>query len=57
MKPVTAADEMFPDGVGGYMDEECGGSSGGMMVDVNREGVHADFNNDFGDLFDDEDIS
>jgi hypothetical protein len=56
MKP-TPVDEMFPEGVSPYMDEDQG-PSGALMVDVNREGIHADFNNDFGiDFFDDEDLA
>jgi len=53
MKPTAVVDEMFPEGVGTYMDEDPGA---GIIVDTNREGIHADFYNEFGDLFDDEDL-
>jgi len=64
MKPATGSsvvDEMFPEG-GGFMDDDVGCGSGGSgnvipLLDTNREGIHADFKNDFGDIFDDDDIS
>jgi len=58
MKPSLVADEMFPEGAGPYMDlEEAGGSSGLLMdLAANEKSVHADFFNDFEDLFDDEDL-
>ncbi|GFS94623.1 COP9 signalosome complex subunit 9 [Nephila pilipes] len=59
MKPKgVVADEMFPEGAGPYMDlEEAGGSSGLLMdLAANEKSVHADFFNDFEDLFDDEDL-
>ncbi|XP_023234874.1 COP9 signalosome complex subunit 9 [Centruroides sculpturatus] len=59
MKPGTVvADEMFPEGAGPYMDlDEAGGSSGLLMdLAANEKSVHADFFNDFDDLFDDEDL-
>ncbi|XP_076098787.1 COP9 signalosome complex subunit 9-like [Mytilus galloprovincialis] len=60
MKPsIVAVDEMFPEGAGPYMDiEEAGGSSALLMdLAANEKSVHADFYNDFDDLFDDEDLS
>ncbi|GCC32325.1 hypothetical protein chiPu_0010786 [Chiloscyllium punctatum] len=56
MKP--AVDEMFPEGAGPYVDlDEAGGSSGLLMdLAANEKAVHADFFNDFEDLFDDDDI-
>lgn len=59
MKPAVAADEMFPEGVGPYMDvDEVGGPSA-ILVELtsNEKVVHANFIKDFGDLFDDEDLS
>lgn len=58
MKPTVAADEMFPEGVGPYMDlEEAGGPSNLLMdLAANEKAVHSDFFNDFEDLFDDEDL-
>ncbi|XP_073845399.1 COP9 signalosome complex subunit 9 [Musca autumnalis] len=55
MKPTLAADEMFPEG--GYMDMEESGGSSAILMDLasNEKHVHADFYNDFDDLFDDED--
>ncbi|XP_065164922.1 COP9 signalosome complex subunit 9 [Atheta coriaria] len=57
MKPAVVADEMFPEGAGPYMDlEEAGGSSGLLMdLAANEKFVHADFYNDFDDLYDDDD--
>jgi len=62
MKPtgsvVPIVDEMFSDDVGAnFMDDEAVGGGPTFTADSNREGVHADFNNDFGDLFDDDDLS
>ncbi|XP_015835192.1 uncharacterized protein LOC100302525 isoform X2 [Tribolium castaneum] len=59
MKPAIVADEMFPEGAGPYMDlEEAGGSSGLLMdLAANEKAVHADFFNDFEDLYDDEDLN
>uniref|UniRef100_A0A1B0ARD1 COP9 signalosome complex subunit 9 n=2 Tax=Nemorhina TaxID=44051 RepID=A0A1B0ARD1_9MUSC len=56
MKPTLAADEMFPEGAG-YMDMEESGSSSAILMDLasNEKHVHADFYNDFDDLFDDGD--
>ncbi|XP_013112335.1 COP9 signalosome complex subunit 9 [Stomoxys calcitrans] len=49
MKPL-AADEMFPEAM-----EESGGSSAILMdLASNEKHVHADFYNDFDDLFDDD---
>lgn len=59
MKPgVVVADEMFPEGAGPYTDLEEAGGSGGLLMDLaaNEKSVHADFYNDFDDLFDDEDL-
>ncbi|XP_038207284.1 COP9 signalosome complex subunit 9 [Zerene cesonia] len=58
MKPTVAADEMFPEGVGPYMDlEEAGGPSNLLMdLAANEKAVHGDFFNDFEDLFDDDDL-
>lgn len=60
MKPTLVVDEMFPEGTGSYMDlEEAGGSCGGILMDLtsNEKAVHGEFDNNFDDLFDDEDIS
>uniref|UniRef100_A0A8C0QFB0 COP9 signalosome complex subunit 9 n=5 Tax=Canis lupus TaxID=9612 RepID=A0A8C0QFB0_CANLF len=56
MKP--AADEMFPEGPGPYVDLDEAGGSTGLLMDLaaNEKAVHADFFNDFEDLFDDDDI-
>ncbi|XP_074658138.1 COP9 signalosome complex subunit 9-like [Tubulanus polymorphus] len=64
MKPTSnppVPDEMFPEGAGPYMDIEevieAGGSSALLMdLAANEKSVHADFYNDFDDLFDDEDL-
>ena len=51
------ADEMFPDGAGSYIElEEVGGSR--LLVDLtaSEKAVHADFFNDFDDLYDDDDL-
>ena len=48
MNPV---DEMFPEGRG----DEAGGSTGLLMdLAANEKAVHADFLNNFEDLFDDD---
>ncbi|CAG0913874.1 unnamed protein product [Notodromas monacha] len=54
-KSPVVVDEMFPEGCSPYMDlEEAGGSSGLLFeLTANEKAVHADFFNDFGDLFDD----
>ncbi|XP_072767851.1 COP9 signalosome complex subunit 9 isoform X2 [Anoplolepis gracilipes] len=57
MKPTLVADEMFPEGAGPYVElDEVGGSR--LLVDLtaSEKAVHADFFNDFGDLFDDDDL-
>ncbi|KAB0381626.1 hypothetical protein FD755_003543 [Muntiacus reevesi] len=56
MKP--AMDEMFPEGAGPYVDLDEAGGSTGLLMDLaaNEKAVHADFFNDFEDLFDDDDI-
>jgi len=53
MKPTVVADEMFPEGVGLYMEmEEVGGSDGLLMcLAVNEKAVHTDLSNDFEDIF------
>ncbi|KAB0797866.1 hypothetical protein PPYR_08859 [Photinus pyralis] len=58
MKPAIVADEMFPEGAGPYMDlEEAGGSSNLLMdLAASEITIHADFFNDFDDLYDDEDL-
>jgi len=61
MKPSLVVDEMFPEGAGPYMDVDDyqGGGSNSLLMDLaaNEKSVHADFLNDFDDLFDDDDIS
>ncbi|XP_046676627.1 COP9 signalosome complex subunit 9 [Homalodisca vitripennis] len=61
MKPITAivADEMFPEGAGFGMDLEDAGGATGLLVDLaaNEKTVHADFFNDFDDLYDDDDLN
>ncbi|ERE82061.1 putative myeloma-over [Cricetulus griseus] len=56
MKP--AVDEMFPEGAGPYVDLDEAGGSTGLLMDLaaNEKAVHADFFNDFEDLFDDDDV-
>ncbi|XP_052570992.1 COP9 signalosome complex subunit 9-like [Peromyscus californicus insignis] len=56
MKP--AVDEMFPEGARPYVDlAEVGGSTGLLMdLAANEKAVHADFLNDFEDLFDDDEV-
>ncbi|KAH8390200.1 COP9 signalosome complex subunit 9 homolog [Drosophila serrata] len=56
MKPSLAADEMFSEGPG-YMEMDESGGATGMMMDhlpANDKHVHADFYNDFDDLFDED---
>ncbi|XP_078492741.1 COP9 signalosome complex subunit 9-like [Ciona intestinalis] len=60
MKPNTVvADEMFPDGAYDGDEASVGTSSSVQMMDIssNEKAVHADFYNNFDDLFDDEDLS
>lgn len=60
MKPGVSnlvADEMFPEGAGSYMEMEEAGGSNMMDLTSNEKFVHADFFNDFDDLFDDEDLN
>nr|XP_028586822.1 COP9 signalosome complex subunit 9 [Podarcis muralis] len=56
MKP--AVDEMFPEGAGPYVDLDEAGGSTGLLMDLaaNEKAVHADFFNNFEDMFDDDDI-
>ncbi|XDC88102.1 hypothetical protein R6Z07F_019275 [Ovis aries] len=56
MKP--AVDEMFPEGTRPYVDLDEAGGSTGLLMDLaaNEKAVHADFFNDFEDLFDNDDI-
>ena len=56
MKP--AVDEMFPEGARPYVDLDKAGGSTRLLMDLaaNEKAVHADFLNDFEDLFDDDDI-
>lgn len=60
MKPAIVADEMFPEGAGPYMEIEDlqGAGSGNLLMDLaaSEITIHADFFNDFDDLFDDEDL-
>ncbi|EDV36446.1 uncharacterized protein Dana_GF11947 [Drosophila ananassae] len=55
MKPSLAADEMFSEGPG-YMEMDESGGATGMMdhLPTNDKHVHADFYNDFDDLFDED---
>ncbi|KAH8271498.1 hypothetical protein KR018_000963 [Drosophila ironensis] len=55
MKPSLAADEMFSEGPG-YMEMDESGGATGMMdhLTTNDKHVHADFYNDFDDLFDED---
>jgi len=61
MKPVVVVDEMFPEGAGPYMDVDDyqPGGSNSLLMDLaaSEKSVHADFMNDFEDLFDDDDLS
>lgn len=52
MKPAPQ-DEMFPDDI-----ESDGGNSGNLLMDLaaNEKDIHADFYNDFGDIFDEDDL-
>ena len=52
---AVAADEMFPEGAGSYMDYD---EAGGLLMDLtaNEKAVHADFPNSFPDLFDDDNL-
>uniref|UniRef100_A0A0K8TPA1 COP9 signalosome complex subunit 9 n=1 Tax=Tabanus bromius TaxID=304241 RepID=A0A0K8TPA1_TABBR len=55
MKPTIVADEMFPEGAHFIDLDEAGGSSGLLMdLATNEKHVHADFFNNFEDLFDEE---
>lgn len=55
MKPAQVVDEMFPEGP--FMDCDEMGGSNLMSVEISPERfVHVDFQNDFGELFDDEDL-
>jgi len=58
MKPTVVADELFPEGAGPYMDLEEVGDFSGLLMDLaaNEKAVHADFFNDFDDLYDDDDL-
>ncbi|XP_033229164.1 COP9 signalosome complex subunit 9 [Belonocnema kinseyi] len=58
MKHSLVVDEMFPEGPGPFMDLEMPGGSNRLFVDVSFDdkAVHADFFNDFDDLYDDEDL-
>ncbi|XP_008469113.1 COP9 signalosome complex subunit 9 [Diaphorina citri] len=58
MKPSLVVDEMFPEGVGPYLECEEAGGSNTLLMDLaaNEKAVHNDFFNNFGDLFDDEDL-
>jgi len=58
MKPALVADEMFPEGAGPYMEFDEAGGSASLLIDLtaNEKAVHADFFNDFDDLYDDDDL-
>lgn len=59
MKPHVVVDEMFPEGAYSDMDEvSVGTSSSTQMMDIaaNEKSLHADFYNNFDDLFDDNDL-
>jgi len=58
MKPRVVVDEMFPEGAGPYMDLEEAGDFSGLLMDLaaNEKTVHADFFNDFDDLYNDDDL-
>lgn len=49
---------MFPEGAGPYVDLDKAGGSTGLLMDLaaSEKATHADFFNDFEDLFDDDDI-
>ena len=49
------ADEMFPEGVGSYMDFDE--TTGLMDLAANEKTIHTDFMNNFPELFDDDDLS
>ncbi|XP_050643977.1 COP9 signalosome complex subunit 9-like [Macaca thibetana thibetana] len=53
-----AVDEMFLEGAGPYVDLEEAEGSTRLLMDLaaNEKAFHADFLNDFEDLFDDDDI-
>ena len=64
---AMVADEMFPDGPGGGVDfvdvedvvrDGVGGGPAGLLNDLTNSDktVHSDFPNNFGDLFDDDDL-
>ena len=59
MKPTVEHDEMFPEGANtsSWETEDAPSGSGHLDVVGSERTVHADFYNDFGDLFDDEDLS
>ncbi|KAB7495816.1 Myeloma-overexpressed 2-like protein [Armadillidium nasatum] len=59
MKPSLVADEMFPEGAGPFMDLDEAGGSCGLLMDLttNEKAVHGEFDNNFDDLFDDDDIN
>ncbi|XP_045746306.1 COP9 signalosome complex subunit 9-like [Mirounga angustirostris] len=48
-----AVDEMFPEGAGPYVDLDKAGGSTGLLMDLaaNEKAVHADFLNNFEDLY------
>nr|XP_042134699.1 COP9 signalosome complex subunit 9-like [Peromyscus maniculatus bairdii] len=52
----ASVDEMFQEGMGPYKDlDEAGGSTGLLMdLSANEKTVHANFFNDFEDIFDDD---
>ncbi|XP_076255070.1 COP9 signalosome complex subunit 9 [Rhynchophorus ferrugineus] len=58
MKPTVVADEMFPEGAGPYMEFDEAGGSAALLMDITtiEKVVHADFFNDFDDLYDDDDL-
>lgn len=58
MKPTIVADEMFPEGAGPYMEFDEAGGSASLLMDITaiEKVVHADFFNDFDDLYDDDDL-
>lgn len=51
------ADEMFSDGMGGVSEMDDSGNTNIILMDTSPidKAVHADFFNDFEDLFDDDD--
>lgn len=58
MKPTVVADEMFPEGIGPFMDLDEVASGSALAIDLtqNEKLVHNDFFNQFDDLMDDEDL-